>query len=84
MPPLNLGGAAHSGSGIGPNIAKRTGLKGEDRVGGGGLAQQLAPPLSGQNRVYLQQGAKLSDGSVTNDSNFKQCIRGRYNRCMDF
>lgn len=69
VPPLNLGGVAHSGSGLGPDIPKRTGLGGEDRVGGGGLAQQLASPLAGQSRVYLQQGAKLPDGTVTNDSN---------------
>lgn len=68
--PLNLGGAAHSGSGLGPDIPKRTGLAGDERVGGGGgLAQQLASPLAGQSRVYLQQGAKLPDGTVTNDSN---------------
>lgn len=69
VPPLNLGGAAHSGSGLGPDIAKRTGLGGEDRVGGSGLAQQLASPLAAQSRVYLQQGAKLPDGTATNDSN---------------
>lgn len=67
--PLNLGGAAHSASGLVSDITKRTGLAADDRVGGGGLAQQLASPLAGQSRVYLQQGAKLPDGTVTNDSN---------------
>ncbi|KAH9331669.1 hypothetical protein KI387_003777, partial [Taxus chinensis] len=67
--PLNLSGAAHSGSGLGPDIAKRTSLAGDDRVGSSGLAQQLVPPLTGQGRVYLQQGAKLPDGTVANDSN---------------
>lgn len=68
--PLNLGGAAHSASGLGPDITKRTtGLAADDRIGGGGLAQQLASPLAGQSRVYLQQGAKLPDGTATNDSN---------------
>lgn len=67
--PLNLGGAAHSASGLVSDITKRTGLAADDRVGGGGLAQQLTSPLAGQSRVYLQQGAKLPDGTVTNDSN---------------
>lgn len=67
--PLNLGGAAHSASGLVSDITKRTGLAADDRVGGGGLVQKLTSPLAGQSRVYLQQGAKLPDGTVTNDSN---------------
>uniref|UniRef100_A0A0D6QUV9 CCR4-NOT transcription complex subunit 3 n=1 Tax=Araucaria cunninghamii TaxID=56994 RepID=A0A0D6QUV9_ARACU len=67
--PLNIGGAAHSGSGLSPDIAKRPGLAVEDRVGSSGLTQQLASPLSGQSRVYLQQGPKIPDGTVVNDSN---------------
>eukprot|EP01018_Ginkgo_biloba_P024797 Gb_06781 [translate_table: standard] len=77
---LSLAGGAHSGTGIGvsggigsvpsmTDMAKRSGLVGDDRIGSSGLAQQLASPLSGQNRVFLQQGAKLADGTVANDSN---------------
>ncbi|XP_057823213.2 uncharacterized protein LOC131035519 isoform X2 [Cryptomeria japonica] len=67
--PLNLSGTAHSGSGIVPDVAKRTGLTGDDRVGSSGLAQQLVSPLTGQSRVYLQQVAKIPDGTMANDAN---------------
>lgn len=60
-----------SGHAVGPSIpdlSKRAGLVGDERLNSGGIAQQLASPSSSQNRVFLQPGAKLVDGSVVSDT----------------